>query len=153
MNFEIWRDGSLIESLNCSTEQAIARAWELRGLAYERRNPNWKESAHRSFSCSEADDGYLLIDTPVGVFQMQARRAEAGELIHDYTGSGGMIAFGTLAASNQESLPVRIYGRLNEPGIYGASWDFQPDHIEYADGTRTGYLGSYPKPIELRGEK
>jgi hypothetical protein len=38
-------------------ERAVARAFELRGLAYEQRQETWLESAHRSFACEETPDG------------------------------------------------------------------------------------------------
>lgn len=135
--------------------RAEARAYELRGLAYEVRNPNWKESAHRSFRCEETPDGnHVRVFSPVGTFRIAARRAKRGEVTSTVaaSASGRVYGFGATASQDQEALPIRIAGRLNAPQrCMRSDWTFQPSHFEYEDGTCSGWLGSYPLDIEWEG--
>jgi hypothetical protein len=107
-------------------ERAIARAYELGALAYERRNANWLESDHASFACSEVSRVEVEVVTPVGTFRLNAIRAEG-----------------------QESLPARVFGRLNAPFETSSGWTFQPSHFGYADGTWSEFLGSYPRDVHV----
>jgi len=125
---EIRRGTTVLETVEGERADAERRAYELGGLSYEIRNPEWHETDHRDFACSEDACGNLLIATPVGTFRLPAKRREG-----------------------QESLPVRICGRLCEPDRV-SGWLFQPSSIEYADGTHSAFLGCYPRDLHLVGE-
>jgi len=142
VNHEIWRGNQLIETIlwegapcrfgheedenrrEALRLRAIDRAIELRALAFERRNPNWLESVHLSFACREVNEGREVeITTPLGVCRLKANRRKG-----------------------QQSLPVELHGRLNPPE-HATGWTFQPSCFVYADGTRSDWLGSYPRDI------
>ena len=126
--------------------ESVARAWELGGLPYEERNPRWLEPLMRVFSCREIDANTLEIATPVGALLLAARRARAGEMTSEVTvaARSGIIGQGSLAREEQDSPPVKIAGYLREDR---AAPTFAPSHIEYADGTRSGFLGLYPRAV------
>lgn len=130
-----------------------ARAYELHGLAYERRNENWKESVHTSFRCEETPDGeHVRVFSPVGSFLLAARRARAGDYKTSLVVSATMTGYGAHAVEDQTSLPVRLHGRLNEPVDRYSDWTFQPGHFQYEDGTRSDFLGLYPRKITLEDQ-
>ena len=73
--FEIYsKDNTLIETVSKTLEgfdyltestypilhdavrDVTGRAFEVRGVAFERRNPNWLECAHSHFDCNEISD-------------------------------------------------------------------------------------------------
>ncbi len=132
-------------------QRAIARAFELKGLAYERRNPNWLESDHTHFACREISDTQVEVTTPIGTFRLNAHRARRGETTTAVVIGRGFVGSGGHASEDQESLPVEISGRLNPPHWTGDRWHFQPSHFVYADGSSSDYLGDYPIAIEIDG--
>lgn len=153
MNHEIYRGSELLCELKWEwppwdgspeserrrdmlTERAIATAFELRGLAFERRHPNWLESDHRVFECAEIESTIVRVRTPIGYFRTAAKRAKAGDI----------CLTGGIRTEDQQSLPTVLYGRLCVPTRY-LGWQFQPSHFCYADGTASQFLGSYPQDI------
>lgn len=168
MDHEIWRGNQLLERLmwagpawtgtEAQEEQredlrarSIMRAYELGGLAFERRNPNWLESDHTEFQCRECSETEVEVDTPLGTFVMQARRARAGETITSVVIASTVTAYGRAATEDQLSLPIQIFGRLNPPMHY-TGWTFQPDHFVYADSSHSDFLGGYPRDITWANE-
>ena len=159
--FEIYsKDNTLIETVSKTLEgfdyltestypilhdavrDVTGRAFEVRGVAFERRNPNWLVCAHSHFDCKEISDSEVEITTPIGTFRIKARRAQQGDLIQDVSLGRGSCAAGRIAKEAQESKPVRVSGSLSQPSKQGEPWKFQPDFFEYEDGTSSGYLGS-----------
>lgn len=159
--FEIYsKDNTLIETVSKTLEgfdyltestypilhdavrDVTGRAFEVRGVAFERRNPNWLECAHSHFDCNEISDSEVEITTPIGAFRIKARRAQRGDLIRDVSIGRGSCSAGRIAQETQDSKPVRVSGSLKLPSKPGAPWKFQPDFFEYEDGTHSGYLGS-----------
>ncbi len=131
--------------------RAIARAYELGGLSYERRNAGWLESDHIEFDCVEASESEVAVTTPIGVFRLRARRSRRGEMVTSSAVGPGAVGDGRLATEDQVSPPVRISGRLCEPSRY-VGWKFQPSNFTYADGTVSDYLGSYMLDISWETE-
>jgi hypothetical protein len=150
-----WRSDSeeLERAREALRQRAIARAYELGALAYERRNPSWLESDHYDFPCREISENEVEVTTPVGTFTLKAHRARKGESTTAVIVFNGGIGIGGHATEDQESLPVTISGRLNPPWWKGGDWHFQPSCFTYADGTSSSYLGSYPIAIVLKARK
>lgn len=136
------------------TERANARAFEVGGLAYEVRNPNWLEPSQDTFACVEVSAEEVAVTTPIGRFFLKATRARRGDLI-EATLSGSTVTAGlSTAKEDQVSLPVEIVGRLLAPQSRTTvqHWRFQPSYFRYADGTVSDYLGSYPREIRWEAE-
>ena len=118
-------DGNLCERLLHESDAAAeVHAYEIGRLAYEVRNPNWKESVHHTFACREIDGGDLEFSTPVGKFRIAALRKGGGP-------------WGT------DAPVVEICGRLNAPAGR-TPWTFQPRAVIYADGARCTSMSGYP---------
>lgn len=133
-------------------QHAVLRAFELKALAYERRNPHWLESDHYRFECREIDENTVAITTPVGICRLAARRVRKGEITTSVSVGATAIGYGTVAREDQTSPPVAIHGRLCPPEYYDRTWHFQPSAFEYQDGTFSAYLGSYPREIAWETE-
>lgn len=138
---ETWPEGGDKEAIE-------ARAYATRTLPYEIRNPRWREAALRTFACREVSETEVEVTCPIGTFRLPARRARAGETATSVRVSGNVTGYGRVTPTDQESPPVRIAGRLNEPTKW-QSWRFQPSHFVYADGSSSDYLGDYPMDVEL----
>lgn len=166
MNHEIYKGKNLLEVLvwdgekydfqsgahnrkrAALTAQAVTRAFELKGLAFERRSPEMLESDHRNFSCREVDENHVAVTTPIGVFRLRAKRATKGGPVTSLRTGLRITGFGDTASQDQINLPVSISGRLNPPHRWCKFWTFQPSHFTYEDGSISGFLGCHPYQIE-----
>ena len=152
-SIEFVRDGAVLETWSGGDSEAIStRAFEIRALPYEIRNPRWKESVLTAFPCREISEARVEVLTPIGTFCLAARRARRGDLKTSFAhGRDGSVGFGVVANADQSSPPVEIHGCLCEPTQY-TGWRFQPEFFVYADGTFSDSLGLYPIEIEIEIE-
>lgn len=103
----------------------IDKAYELKGLPG--RFWNYADSVTIPVEVEEIFEyGDLKLQLPIGSFRLQAMRLQS-----------------------TDSKPVKITGTIGKFSYPNKTeYFFQPDFIEYADGTRSGFLGAYPRDLE-----
>lgn len=112
---------------DAARQACLDAAFRLGGLPSIRHHARFTDSVDWPIECREITErGDLALTLPVGVFRLEARRE-----------------------NGTDSPPVKIHGRVSRNVSLngGAPYWFQPASVEYADGTRSGFLGSYPRDI------
>jgi len=132
---------------NAARQACVDAAFRLGYLPLVRHHSNYTDNVGWPIEVKEIEPyGDVLLTLPMGKYRLAARRAHKGDTTSHVTVAfgGAMVGFGGTATEDVPE-PVKVFGRVvtHKPGVY---W-FQPSHFEYADGTESGYLGSYPKDI------
>ena len=147
----LWTESEEEASLGRSErgERTVAKAYELRGLPWVRHHENFEEIVRWRIRVTEIEDrGDLLLALPHGFFRLHARRARSGETMGDVTITPSGIGVGS-SAGDSDSAPAFIDGSVCPPERFREGWSFQASSITYADGTHSGFLGSYVQHLDL----
>lgn len=138
-----------------AAEQAcIDAAFRLGYLPLVRHHSTYTDTVEWPIEVKEIEPyGDVLLTLPMGKYKLAARRARKGDTTSHVTTlfGGSAVGFGSVATEDMPE-PVRVFGKVVRAGVLGEYW-FQPSHFEYADGTVSGYLGSYPKDITKAVER
>lgn len=126
--------------------EAIAAAFQWKRLPSVRHHSRLTETVSWPIEVQEINGDRLLLDLPIGQYTLNARRAKAGEVTSEVASffGGAATGFGQRATEDTDSPSVRLLGRV---GVDNGTVYIQPDNIEYADGTRSGWLGCYPRDL------
>lgn len=105
-------------------QAAVEAAIRLGGYPMIRHHSKWTDAVTFPIRVREATlRGDLILTLPWGEYVLEARRDD-----------------------KTDALPTQIYGRVCR-GNHGVAWCFQPSHVTYSDGSRSEWLGCYPRDL------
>jgi len=143
----LWREAG---DDTATKERCVKAAWRLGFLPSVRHHSNFTDRVEFPVEVrEETDRGDLILTLPMGKFRLAATRVRKGDLLPPTPRLGVSGAAGIAASStDNESPPVKIFGRVNKSEYSPSGYDFQASCVEYADGTKSGFLGCHPHKLE-----